>query len=203
MAGTENYVLRLGEIMVQQGWIRWAQLEEALEIQRKTGYLMGDIVVKRGYMDKKEGSILFLGEILVRNSWISWESLETALEIQRENGKKLGDILLERKMVSSHFLYNALAIQHNIPFVKLDEFSAHPEALQLVPSRVAWDRKIVPLVRKDHVLVIAIGDPVQMVPHQELCLEIEPECKIHFVLACPDNLETALRRYYPDAAAAA
>lgn len=198
----EGYVWKLGEILVQQGWLKWAQLEEALEIQRKTGYMMGDIVVKRGYVNQKEGSILFLGEILVRNKWISWEALEGALEIQRESGKRLGDILLERNFVSKIDLYNALAIQHNIPFVKLDEFSAQPEALRLVPARIAIDQRILPLLRKDHVFVIAIGDPMQIVPQDDLRLAIEPECKVHFVLACPEHLDIALRRYYPEAAAA-
>ena len=202
MAGKEGYVWKLGEIMLQQGWIEWPQLEEALEIQRKTGYLMGDIVVKRGFLGKKEGSILFLGEILVRNSWISWEALESTLALQRENGKKLGDILLEKNLVSVSNLYNALAIQHNIPFVKVDDFSAQPEALKAIPPYIAFDKRILPLIRKDHILVVAISDPSQMVHPHELGISLESECKVHFVLACPDPLDLAIRRYYSVAAAA-
>jgi type IV pilus assembly protein PilB len=202
MAGKEGYVWKLGEILVQQGWIRWAQLEEALELQRKTGYMMGDIVVKRGYVGQKEGSILYLGEILVRNGWISWESLESALQIQRENGKKLGDILLENNFVFKQNLYNALALQHNIPFVNLEEFMAQPEAIQLIPRAIAHEQKILPLIHKDHILVMAVSDPSQIVPQDELRLPLDPECKIHFVLSCPEDLHAAIHRYYPESAAA-
>lgn len=203
MDGKEGYVWKLGEILVQQGWIRWAQLEEALELQRKSGYMFGDIAMKRGFVSPKEGSILYLGEILIRHGWISWESLERALQLQRENGKKLGDILLQNNLVFKQNLYNALALQHNIPFVDLEEFSAQPEAIQLIPGPLAHEKKVLPIIYKDHILVIAVDDPIRIVPQEELGLPLAADCKIHFVLSCPEDLEAALQRYYPQKSAAA
>lgn len=201
MANKDSPIFKLGEIMVQQGWIQWEQLEKALEIQRQTGSMMGDIAAKQGYVGKKEGRILFLGEILIRNGWISWEALEKALRYQQESGKILGDILLEKNWVTKENLYNALAIQHNLPFVKVLEFNIPPEALRLVPRHIALEQKVLPLLKKDCVLVIAISNPSRLVSHSDLGFTIDQGWKLHYALSCPEHLDAALQRYYPEIAA--
>ena len=40
----------LGELLVEQSWITSADLEQALEVQEKTGRKLGQIVVERGFI---------------------------------------------------------------------------------------------------------------------------------------------------------
>jgi type IV pilus assembly protein PilB len=46
-------IWRLGEILIQKKWIAWKQLEEALEAQKQEKELLGEILVRKGYLSRK------------------------------------------------------------------------------------------------------------------------------------------------------
>ena len=87
---------RLGEIMVQKGWITWEQLEEALKLQKEAESQQKFNATMVSPMNKpKSAPVLSLGEILIRNGWIGWDQLSEALTLQKATGKILGKILLD------------------------------------------------------------------------------------------------------------
>ena len=53
MADKPGPVKRLGEIVVREGWVTWAQLDEALNIQKNSGRVLGEILVDKGYLTDK------------------------------------------------------------------------------------------------------------------------------------------------------
>ena len=170
MKETNKSVWKLGEILVHQGWLDWTQLEHALEVQRQTGHFIGEIAAQQGFIGKKEASILYLGEILIRNQWVSWEAIGKALFLQREDDRMLGDILLENNWVETNNLYQALAIQHNMPFVDLNQFTIPLEALKLVPRHIALERRILPLQESRFDMKVAgkIEMPLDRLPLRRL-----------------------------------
>ena len=44
---------RLGEILIQNGWITWNQLEEGLSLQKNCGGFLGEILIDRGYIQRE------------------------------------------------------------------------------------------------------------------------------------------------------
>lgn len=42
---------KLGEILVDLGYIDYAQLDEALQVQQRDGGMLGQILVRLGYID--------------------------------------------------------------------------------------------------------------------------------------------------------
>ena len=52
MEGSDNRTKLLGEILVEQGSLSQAQLEEALQIQGADSRKIGQILVSRGYVKR-------------------------------------------------------------------------------------------------------------------------------------------------------
>ena len=46
MVEKKGYKWRFGEILVQNGWITWDQLEKALELQKKNEIEMRDVLLE-------------------------------------------------------------------------------------------------------------------------------------------------------------
>jgi type IV pilus assembly protein PilB len=191
----QNLSWKLGELLIQKGYITWDQLEETLSLQKNVEPL-GQILSEKGYISKKEGQILFLGEILVRQRWLDWEYLKTALDEQRKTGRILGEILLEKKWVSEDQLYRSLAIQNGLRFVELDKILIQPEILKMVPVNLVLSLKFMPLAKGERDLLIAISDPLNVQIEEEL-QKIFPNFDIHPAIASPADIEKAIKKHYP------
>lgn len=146
-------------------------------------------------MEKDVLSLWRIGEILIQKGWINWEQLENALAVQQESGRRMGEILVENGAVSTKRLFKALAIQSGMAFVDLEAVTAQPEAIRSVPKRLVFEYRLIPLVNKDQTLLIAISDPHNIWPEEELrgLTEIRD---IRTVLSCPDDIDKAILQYY-------
>ncbi|MBN1688829.1 MAG: hypothetical protein JW893_06980 [Candidatus Omnitrophica bacterium] len=137
-----------------------------------------------------------LGEILVRNGHITWEQLEEALSIQKKTGKMLGEILRGKGFVTSRDLYQALAIQYRRIFVDFTHINVQKDVLRLIPKGFVYEHKIMPLVLKDRMLLVAISNPLNVWPEEQIKRYLGPGYEVRPVLACPEDIEEALFRHY-------
>ena len=187
--------IRIGEVLVQKGWITWDQLEDALKSQSTTNQSLDHVLNKNGLVSKREQHFMSLGEILIRNGWITWDHLIQALGVQRETNQMIGEILMQKNVISKKDLYKGLAIQNHKVFVDFDLISIPPPVLQLVPKHLAYQLRIMPLVEKNHVLLIAIPDAKDV--KREMTLKEKMKLyDVQSALACPEDIEKALVRYY-------
>lgn len=92
---------RIGERLVQQGFITQAQLDEALAEQRRGGTYLGDRMP--------------LGDILVKRGWLSPQALAEALVTQQQHTssapRRLGEHLMIRGFITPEQLARVLAQQ--------------------------------------------------------------------------------------------
>jgi hypothetical protein len=132
---------QLGALLVDEQLLTHAELELALDEQRRTGRLLGQIVVDRGYLsafslarvlsaqhgvdlsttDEPEHAPKLaeipatwrpLGRLLVEKGLISQTDLAEALLAQRD--RRLGETLIERGAISGADLARALSEQHGL-----------------------------------------------------------------------------------------
>jgi hypothetical protein len=125
----------IGSLFVDRGLVSESQIRVALEIQRETGEQLGQILVQRFGVSRKElarvvaeqwrdmgrgasdppggpsGSWRPLGEIFVTRGFISEEELDGALKRQRKTGERLGEALVALGVISKFELAGALAEQ--------------------------------------------------------------------------------------------
>lgn len=187
---------RLGEILVQNGWISWSQLEKALVIQKQTGREVEDILVDKGYLSRQQAQVLNLGEILIQNKWISWDQLQESLKEQKKSGRIIGKIFLEKGFVSESNLYQALSIQFGVPFVQFEKIQIHKEVLQLIPRAWAEELHVMPLVVERGVVMIAVSDPKEVKAQIELAQRLKKGHEVRIAIAPASEITKAIDRFY-------
>jgi hypothetical protein len=133
---------QLGTLLVDEGLLTPTELELALDEQRRTGRLLGQIVVDRGFLSAfslarvlsaQHGVDLRepeepqpaphlaavpdtwrpLGRLLVEKGLVTESDLEEALSDQDGN-RRLGELLVERGAISGGDLARALGEQHGL-----------------------------------------------------------------------------------------
>ncbi len=122
----------IGALFVERGLVSESQIRVALEIQRETEQQLGQILVERFGVSRKElasvvaeqwaklggssgpedsASWRRLGEIFVERGFVSQEELDQALTRQRQTGERLGEALVAQGVISKFELAGALAEQ--------------------------------------------------------------------------------------------
>jgi hypothetical protein len=133
MAAPQSLPSRLiGALFVERGLVSESQIRVALEIQRETGQQLGQLLVERFGVSRKElasvvaeqwaklggsagpedtASWRRLGDIFVERGFVTQEELDEALVRQRQTGERLGEALVAQGVISKFELAGALAEQ--------------------------------------------------------------------------------------------
>ena len=119
----------LGDLLLQAKRITPEQLERALNEQKISGEMLGDVLVRHGLITKSEidlfveyqnqqeteyPSRLRLGEILVSTNHISRNQLEESLAQQKLSKNTIGNILLDAGYINPQQLSYGLSLQKKL-----------------------------------------------------------------------------------------
>jgi len=190
------YEWRLGEILIQKGWVTWEHLEEALRVQSQLKqYGQDHKNVFNVFRSRKRATGLNLGEILIRHGHISWDDLADALRTQGRIGGALGEICLSKGYVTESQLYHALALQAGLIFVEFNKIKVQKSVIDLVPKSFALSYRVVPIVEKDNELLVVVSDFLNVESETKL-QGILPNYIVYTAVAGPSDLEQALTQYY-------
>jgi type II secretory ATPase GspE/PulE/Tfp pilus assembly ATPase PilB-like protein len=135
-----------------------------------------------------------IGEILVQKGLIAPSEVESALEEQNKTGKPLGEILLKRGLITEKDLLLSLGEQLQIDYIDLKKTKIMPEAVEAVPVKLANHYKIMPVEIKDGILTIAVSDPFNPWPLDDIQVNLGFRSRI--VLAGCQDIHEAIQRYY-------
>lgn len=105
-----------------------------------------------------------IASILVKQGVISDEILKEANGESLTTGKQIEEVLFAKGYVNEEQLAKAKAEYYNIPFVKLSEVGASPEALNQVPEAVARRYSLLPFSvdKVNRTLSIAMANPLDL-----------------------------------------
>lgn len=135
-----------------------------------------------------------IGEVLVEQGTISEKQLRQVLEMQKQTGKRFGRLLVENGLVTDEILANAMARQLNIQFVDLKTYPFRAELLRLLPEAAARRFRALVLEETKGILLVAMGDPMDLFAFDELSRLLKRPLTI---AAVPDGqLTFALDRLY-------
>jgi len=132
-----------------------------------------------------------LGEMLVKAKIITPEQLEEAINSQVIFGGRLGTNLLELEYIDEPTLCKFLSARHNVPYIDLrGNFSVSPEAVKIIPRKIAEKHKVIPLKLEGRTLHIACLDPsdfnameeIKFLTGKNLKLYVAPEIRIYAAL---------------------
>ena len=136
-----------------------------------------------------------LGEILQADHGVPAAKIEEALLSQETAGRPLGELLLGMKAITPEILAQALAEQQGLDFFRtIPDETADPELLELVPIGFAKEYRIFPMTRKDGLLRVAVADPLDTRPLNDLA--VLTRARLDIALAAPEEILRAINRSY-------
>jgi len=109
-----------------------------------------------------------IGQVLIDLGFIDEDQLWSILDEAKTNLQQTGQVAVSRGLVTEDQLLLALAEQHGLKVLNLEDVKPTAEVLALVPETMATVYKVLPLSLKDKVLTIAIGDPANMTAVDDL-----------------------------------
>jgi len=135
-----------------------------------------------------------LGEVLVKAGRITAAQLEEGLEHQRGTPVPIGQVFIRLGWLSEAAMRDALCTQLHVNFVDIDSIVIDRSLVRLVSERFARRHSLVPLLRLDDVVVIAMDDPSQagIIAGVESALGLQ----IEVVTTVTEKLEAAMHRLY-------
>ena len=160
---------RLGELLVREGLITEAQLEAALRLQAASlSYMpIGHVLVAHNFISldtltatlRRHRKSARLGEVLLKAGHITPAQLEEALEHQRGTSLRLGQMLVRLGWLREATMREALCKQLHINFVDLDAIAIDRNLARLIPETFARRYSVIPVLRVDDVLIVAMDNP--------------------------------------------
>ena len=135
-----------------------------------------------------------LGEIFVAGHGIAPQTIEEALSAAAKSGKRLGEALLAAKAISETQLAEALAAQQGLPCLTGIPSDTPAELLALIPIGYAKEYRIFPLGRDEKGLRLAMADPLDSRPLNDLAV-LTGE-RIRVTVAPAGEIVAAINRGY-------
>ena len=136
-----------------------------------------------------------LGEILIEAGVITKKQLKDGLITQSHTeDMRIGEALARNGAVRPEQVCLALCARFGLPFIKLRKFEIEPEAMKLVPSRVARRYKVMPLIEDEEKIVVAVSDPTDL----ELIntLRFLTHKVLEVAIALPEDIAFAISTHY-------
>ena len=133
-------------------------------------------------------------EILVRRGVVSPEQISEAAQMAKETGIKLADALVRLGYATGEDVSRAVAEEHGLTFVSLNEVTVPPSVIELVPESVARENAVLPLTETDGKLTVVLSDPMDIDTVNKLRFILNKQ--IELALAPREAILEAINRYY-------
>jgi type IV pilus assembly protein PilB len=136
-----------------------------------------------------------IGELLVESGLITDSQLQEALQASKEGrGQRLGAVLVQKGYTTEVDIAQTLAFQLGVPFVEISKSQVDPDAVGLVPERLAKKYMVMPLSHEHRVLKVAMADPLNL--HAIDDLRFSTEMEVQPSVATLTEVEAAINTHY-------
>lgn len=135
-----------------------------------------------------------LGAALVRKGLLTDDDLRRADEERRSTGERLDRALVRLGLASREAVLATLGEEFRLPIIDIDATPADPALLALVPAKLVYKQRCVPVARENGTLTVATSDPYDLAVLDEL--RLVTGCSIELVLADEDELAAFIRTHY-------
>jgi len=193
--------------LVQERVITDEQLQVALRLQAASqSYVpIGHVLLAQKFISRKTLTMMLhryqkrarLGEVLLKAGRITPAQLEEGLEYHRRTSVPIGQVFIHLGWLNEAAMRDALCTQLHVNFVDIDPIVIDRDLARLVSEAFARRHSLVPLLRVDDVVVIAMDDPSQadIIAGVESALGLQIEA----VTTVTEKLEAAMHRLYASA----
>jgi type IV pilus assembly protein PilB len=141
-----------------------------------------------------KGSLLF-GEFLISRGLVSHRELTEALNEQRERGGRLGEVLARLRLLKDEDVASALADHLSMEYVRFEDVTRiDMNVARILPENIAKRFCLVAVGEIDSKVVVAMGDPLNVIAIDTIALKIKREIKV--VVSSPQEIRKAIEVIY-------
>jgi len=165
---------KLGQYLLRKNLINQHQLEHALVIAKERKTKLGEILVELGFITYEQlmdslleqlrphelGKRRKLGEVLLSVGAITEEQLNHSLEVQQIKKQRIGEVLVSLGYVTKDQITEALAAKLQLDIVLCSDYLIEDDIKRLVSKDIARKHLVFPLGKKDGALILAMADPL-------------------------------------------
>lgn len=135
-----------------------------------------------------------IGTLLQQRGVLSTAQLDRAIAEQRASGERLDRVLIRMGLVSREQVLAAVGDQFHLPVVDLSSCEVAPDVLRLLPAKMVFKQRCVPLRKEGGVLTVATADPYDLTVLDEL--RLLTGCPVELALADEEQLSEFIRANY-------
>ena len=135
-----------------------------------------------------------IGDLLLRTGVITAEQLSKAQESQRTGGGFIGSHLVKLGFLTEDDLTKTVGKQYGVQIMELENYQIEHSAISLIPHNLAIKHSVIPLVRSDSTLTLAMLDPSNIIALNDI--KFITGLDIQVVLATESGLKGALEKFY-------
>jgi len=136
-----------------------------------------------------------IGEVLVRKGYVDEKQVQEALSLQKvKNDRRLGELLVDLGYIEEDKLLEALSELHNIPYVRELETQMDTAVITRVPLHFIKQYQMVPFKEEKEFYLVAIHDPLNLLPLDDLRLLLDKPVKP--VLSSAAAIEEVVNHYF-------
>ncbi len=135
-----------------------------------------------------------LGELLVEANLLTADKLAGILELQKTSGKKLGEFIIDEGLIDENSIIDVLEFQLKIPKISFNDIHIDLEAVKLISENLARKNNLIPVMREDGRLVVAMSDPLDLLAIDDV--KIASGMEVKPAIATKSSILHAIDRYY-------
>jgi type II secretory ATPase GspE/PulE/Tfp pilus assembly ATPase PilB-like protein len=135
-----------------------------------------------------------IGTLLLDRGLISDAQLATAIGEQQQTGERLDHALVRLGFVRSQEVLEAIGQQFGMPIVDLSAIEVDDATLRMLPPKLVFKQRCVPIRRTENALQIATCDPFELSAFDEL--KLLTGVPIELVLAEEREIDKFIRARY-------
>src|SRR5205085_10199886 len=125
---------------------------------------------------------------------ISADQLAEAERVARTSRKKVPETLIALGYATGEEVMRALAQEHGLEYINLNEVVIPPSIVELVPESVARENAILPMAEEDDALRVIVSDPLDLDTFENLRFILNR--KVEIALAPRENILEAINKHY-------
>ncbi len=198
--------LRIGDILLQEGIVTPAQLQDALMAQRVDDppLPLGEVCIMMKLISRQDLRHLLrkyktniqLGELLINMGLINEEQLDEALQHKEISGSKLGEILMELNYLTEGALIDAVSIQLGYPKILPSMSLIDRGLMKGLNSSFLKRNRALPAFKENDVITVIMADPLNLEIIEILRMHFRAEIEV--AVATTEEITTCIDLYFKE-----
>ena len=135
-----------------------------------------------------------LAKVLVEEGVVSQEAMDRALELKRTKNMGLVRALVSTGTITEKDLLNHLGRYLRIKVVNLAQAQVDPEVVKLLPPRLVYRRRVMPLWIRDGLIEVAVSNPFESYALDDI--QMVTGQRVRVVLGSEEEVERLIKEHY-------